>query len=206
MFMDEIDNLTSELLASFNLSNWFNWELHKFLEMREVFSHFTSCDMFNWQVDCNIGCFRLYAELLENAIFSDESDVELSASLPCDSSSATVTQPSEQAAVVRNLLGEVAKKIDKTKVCRVNVNRANVWEGAVRAFNRKTYDPLQQMLIRFADDSGITEGAIDQGGPLREFLRLMYAHIFTSQLFTGTETNRSITLDLRGQIFKMKTL
>lgn len=52
----------------------------------------------------------------------------------------------------------------------VIIDRANVWDGALRGFKRSTYDPTNAMMVRFTDDVGQMEEALDTGGPTREFL------------------------------------
>jgi len=33
------------------------------------------------------------------------------------------------------------------------------------------------MSVQFTDDAGISEGAVDEGGPRREFLQLLMSHL-----------------------------
>ena len=55
----------------------------------------------------------------------------------------------------------------------INVRRKHVWEDASRHLLRKKFDPKAIISVKFADDDGNSEGAIDAGGPRREFLRLL---------------------------------
>ena len=55
-------------------------------------------------------------------------------------------------------------------------NRSSVWEGALRSFKRSSFDPRKTIFVNFADGAGIDEGAVDSGGPKREFLRLLMWH------------------------------
>jgi hypothetical protein len=55
----------------------------------------------------------------------------------------------------------------------INVRRRHVWEDASRHLLRKKFDPKAIISVKFADDDGNSEGAIDAGGPRREFLRLL---------------------------------
>jgi len=94
-----------------------------------------------------------------------------------------------------DILGELARVIDDSGVTRFNVNRSNVWQCAKRAFARHTYSPSHTMDVKFIDDIGQSEGAVDQGGPRREFLQLLLDHIFhNSMLFCGDATARHLTL------------
>jgi len=92
----------------------------------------------------------------------------------------------------------LAEKFDRSKVVRINVSRATIWDGAIRAFNRPSYTAHHQHLIRFSDDDGASEGAVDQGGPLREFFRLIFIYLFGSRLFSGPLMAKNITLDVQG--------
>ena len=63
--------------------------------------------------------------------------------------------------------------IDSEKRAYINVRRGHIWEDACRYLSRKKFDPKAVISVKFADDDGSSEGAIDAGGPLREFLRLL---------------------------------
>src|SRR6266568_1887399 len=109
--------------------------------------------------------------------------------------------------VVRNesitlqaILTELSSMINRQDILRLNVTRSSVWDGALRAFKRSTYSPLKQMIVRFADDDGVAEGAVDQGGPLREFLRLLMQEMFNSNLFAGSLKNKVLTHDVKGNV------
>ena len=51
----------------------------------------------------------------------------------------------------------------------INISRSNLWESAVRGFNRKSFSPTKKISVKFMDDIGQPEGAIDAGGPRRSF-------------------------------------
>lgn len=68
---------------------------------------------------------------------------------------------------------------------RITVRRKRLWEDALRRFKEGLpfHKPLSVTFVG--------EPAIDQGGPLREFLRLLVACIASNNmLFTGDETAR----------------
>ena len=52
----------------------------------------------------------------------------------------------------------------------VNVVRHDVFQGFKRAIARKSFNPLAKLDIQFVDEDNISEGAVDEGGPKREFL------------------------------------
>lgn len=105
-----------------------------------------------------------------------------------------------ESGTLQAILTELSSKINRQDVLRINVTRSSVLDGALRAFRRTTYSPLKQMLIRFADDDGVTEGAVDQGGPLREFFRLLIMELFSSKLFVGPLNHKVLTHDVRGNV------
>lgn len=80
-----------------------------------------------------------------------------------------------------------------------NINRRNVWDGACRGFRRSTFSPSNTLLVKFTDDSGLSEEAVDQVGPRREFLRLLMDAIQNSSIFEGPPTARILTLDSHGK-------
>ena len=55
----------------------------------------------------------------------------------------------------------------------INIRRRYVWEDACRHLVRKKFDPRAIISVKFADDDGTSEGAVDACGPRREFLRLL---------------------------------
>ena len=61
----------------------------------------------------------------------------------------------------------------QSKRSYINVRRRHVWEDACRHLCRKKFDPRAIISVKFADDDGNSEGAVDAGGPRREFLKLL---------------------------------
>ena len=55
----------------------------------------------------------------------------------------------------------------------MNVCRGAILEDSCRLIGRKKFNPQARMFIRFADDNGYSEGAVDAGGPRREYLHLL---------------------------------
>ncbi|XP_078520359.1 G2/M phase-specific E3 ubiquitin-protein ligase-like [Lissotriton helveticus] len=50
----------------------------------------------------------------------------------------------------------------------------------------------------FTDSSGNSEGAVDFGGPTREFLRLLMHHLQHTKLFEGPENRKTLSCDAQG--------
>ena len=68
-----------------------------------------------------------------------------------------------------------------------------------RFLQRKKFNPLLEISVRFADDIGKSEGAIDAGGPRREFLRLLIKECnLNSGIFSGPDDNRILFTNYGG--------
>ena len=80
----------------------------------------------------------------------------------------------------------------------INVDRENVFECFSRAFQRKNFCALHSIDVCFVDCDGSTEGAVDSGGPSREFFRLLLTEIKNGQLFEGPEDARHLGYSAKG--------
>ncbi|XP_053281200.1 G2/M phase-specific E3 ubiquitin-protein ligase [Pleuronectes platessa] len=96
---------------------------------------------------------------------------------------------------VQEILLELSSKISTKQQCKFNINRSAVWEGAVRGFQRVSYNPNFMICVKFSDDMGRNEEGIDLGGPRREFLRLLMETIARSPMFEGKENSKNLALD-----------
>ena len=68
----------------------------------------------------------------------------------------------------------------------VNVRRGHVLEDAVVKIQKKKFNLKFPISIKFTDDEGHSEGAVDTGGPTREFFRLVTQEMFRkSSVFGG---------------------
>ncbi|XP_047232021.1 G2/M phase-specific E3 ubiquitin-protein ligase-like [Girardinichthys multiradiatus] len=72
--------------------------------------------------------------------------------------------------------------------------RDSVLESAFRAFDRQRFSPWHRLNVTFVDTAGVTEGAVDDGGPTREFLRLLITEIKDSSFFNGPDYNKNRSL------------
>lgn len=99
---------------------------------------------------------------------------------------------------VSQILKELAEKINSKNSCRFNINRSCVLDGAIRGFRRLTFNPCNTLSVKFSDDKGTSEEAIDLGGPRREFLRLLMEALSQSEMFEGHEGHLHLALDFTG--------
>lgn len=60
-----------------------------------------------------------------------------------------------------------------------------MFQCCVRALRRPSFDPFIKIEVTFTDVDGKIEGAMDVGGPSREFFRIIFNYLENSNLFTG---------------------
>ena len=67
---------------------------------------------------------------------------------------------------------------------------------------RKRFSPRNQISVKFADSEGKSEGAVDVGGPKREFFRMLVkAATEESGIFIGSDGCKSLFLNSNGTCF-----
>ncbi|KXJ19536.1 G2/M phase-specific E3 ubiquitin-protein ligase [Exaiptasia diaphana] len=82
---------------------------------------------------------------------------------------------------------------ESNSVSSINIRRQFVLEDTIRFLKRKRFDQKTTISVRFADDHGVGEGAIDAGGPRREFLRLLVKAVNEqSGVFCGPIDGRTL--------------
>ena len=77
-------------------------------------------------------------------------------------------QPTEvkEQRTVKDVLDDLAEGVNLgplAKVSTFNISRSHIWEGAKRALSRKKFTPKNKVDVKFTDDSGKSEGAVDDG-------------------------------------------
>ena len=80
---------------------------------------------------------------------------------------------------------------------KFNVKRVKILSGAIRGLNRKSFDPrhhLNVVFMRGMSSSG-GEGAVDLGGPTKEFFRLAMRAILQLPIFQGLQDCLSMLLN-----------
>ncbi|XP_051800889.1 uncharacterized protein LOC127532981 [Acanthochromis polyacanthus] len=125
---------------------------------------------------------------------SDDEEEELNQAIMASlESHAASENPNTESA--QEVLLNLASKIDGSRRCGFNINRTSVLDGALRGFRRPSYNPVYQMCIKFSDDLGKDEEAVDLGGPRREFLRLLMEALALSPMFEGRDGKLNLALD-----------
>ncbi|XP_051980614.1 uncharacterized protein LOC127641796 [Xyrauchen texanus] len=154
----------------------------------------------------------LFSQPQEILVLNDEPSLPRSAQEPIiilDEQDETVSQ--NQSPVSTHHLGGPVDEIDlqtilKKMVSRVdvsfcptsnqiNVCRDNVLLCSLRAFKRRFFNPEAKLDVVFVDEDDNGEGAIDEGGPTREYLRLLMRAVHQSNIFEGHEKDRQLSLD-----------
>lgn len=71
------------------------------------------------------------------------------------------------------LLDIRSKEVDEESRSFINVRRSQVWVDSCRHLKKTKFNPRAAVSIKFADSHGGSEGAVDAGGPRREYFRLL---------------------------------
>jgi len=103
------------------------------------------------------------------------------------------------------ILTKLVSKVDSNRCPtsnQINVCRENILNGSMQAFKRRPFDPSGKLDIIFVDMEGVSEGAVDEGGPSREYFRLLMKAIQHAKIFEGPEQCRQLTLDTHGKYLK----
>lgn len=102
---------------------------------------------------------------------------------------------------LEEILEQIASRVNNDTAVRFNIVRKNVWDGASRAMRRANFSPEKKIDIKFMDDYGISEGAVDSGGPTREFFRLCLHEIKDNiGIFEGPPNAKVLTCNSRGTV------
>ncbi|XP_041070754.1 G2/M phase-specific E3 ubiquitin-protein ligase isoform X2 [Carcharodon carcharias] len=96
-----------------------------------------------------------------------------------------------------DILKDLRSQIKLNVISRINVDRTNVWEGALREMRRKTFSPSSTICVQFSDDARKPPVAVDLGNPCHEFFCLLMHHLENSVLFEGSATSKNMTLNSR---------
>ena len=80
----------------------------------------------------------------------------------------------------------------------IKVRRNHVLEDGIAKMSRSRFDPTRPLSVKFADELGSSEGAVDLGGPTTAFFRLAIAEAFSSNAFVGTASSKVIVINQEG--------
>ena len=112
----------------------------------------------------SIDADMLYASLIpDRFLYSSDSEDE---KVPLAVEDPQVLQ-TKTSLSLQEILEQLASKINSDKISKFNISRSNLWEGALRGLKRKSFSPDNKVSVKFTDDSGTSEGAVDLGGPKR---------------------------------------
>ncbi|XP_057183740.1 G2/M phase-specific E3 ubiquitin-protein ligase-like [Triplophysa rosa] len=139
------------------------------------------------------GDYDTYISLIRAVSEDEEDDEDL-----CSAIMASIEDheiPLTVEVSIKQILEELSTKINSNQNCKFNINRASVLDGAIRGFTRLSYNPNNRMVIRFSDDKGKFEEAVDPGGPRREFFRLLLVALMQSSMFEGKQGSLNLALD-----------
>lgn len=73
------------------------------------------------------------------------------------------------------------------------------------AFGCRRIDPESKLNILFRDAESTGEGAADEGGATREFLRLLMRDIHTSDVFESPDWNKVLLCSFQGEFILMNS-
>ncbi|XP_064626922.1 G2/M phase-specific E3 ubiquitin-protein ligase-like [Lineus longissimus] len=131
----------------------------------------------------------IYSDLL---VESDEEEDDEDLNLAIAASLADASKRHEETTLT-DLLVELSSRVDKT--CQpnlINVARSRLLAAACRAFGRQRFQPTHPLSLKFMDDIGQSEGAIDDGGPTQEFFTLLLRKFQENGMFEGPDDRKII--------------
>ena len=157
----------------------------------------------------------MYASLLfeDNNGYKFKTNYDSSSDNESVSNEAQQNSSVEHAVDLKTILEEMGLSISGTSISKFNICRSDIWEGTKRGMRRKSFNPKNKISVKFTDDKRKSEGAVDLGGPMREFLTLVIEWIVNSQLFCGPQNKKLLSRNARcladseyfiaGQLFTM---
>ncbi len=142
---------------------------------------------------------EMYAALLFNQANSDVlyTDDDLGLEDDITLCGPDVNENTIQNITAKEILRNLCEVLMYDEISKFNISRNHIWEGTKRALDRKSFHPRNKISVKFTDDIGVSEGAVDLGGPAREFFTLVTEWLVNSQLFFGTETSKLLSLNAK---------
>lgn len=95
---------------------------------------------------------------------------------------------------LQSLLAEIrSNEIQLETRSYINVRRSHLWTDSCRHFKKSKFSPKSVVSVKFADSTGSSEGAVDAGGPRREYFRLLIRAVnLEAGVFCGPDNSRVI--------------
>ncbi|TKS65833.1 G2/M phase-specific E3 ubiquitin-protein ligase [Collichthys lucidus] len=139
--------------------------------------------------------YSTYLDLFEEEYLSDDPDLQEAISRSLDSN----TSESDLQITLERIMDQLSSRVNNDSTVRFNIIRRSVWDGASRALGRSNFSPEKKVDVKFTDDCGISEGAVDNGGPTREFFRLCLLEIKDKiGIFEGPPDAKVLTCNSKG--------
>ena len=83
------------------------------------------------------------------------------------------------------------EEVDLDARSYINVRRSQLWVDSCRHLSKSKFNPKAVVSVKFADYCGSSEGAVDMGGPRRQYFRLLIRAVnLESGIFSGPEDKR----------------
>lgn len=93
----------------------------------------------------------------------------------------------------------IASGVNNDSIVRFNIIRRNVWDGTTRAIGRSNFSPEKKVDVKFTDDYGMSEGAVDNEEPTCEFFRrCLYEIKDKIGIFEGPSNAKVLTCKSKG--------
>lgn len=143
-------------------------------------------DQDNPQCGANID-FRSDASLINEDIIQSDEGVSYCDNQVISNEHGTTTR------TLAEILQGIQANINRQNVSLINVHRSTFWEDTCHQLGGKKFSPNNRLSVKFVNNEGESEGAVDLGGPTREFLTLaVKAANEESGIFIGPPECRSL--------------
>ncbi len=106
---------------------------------------------------------------------------------------------SDSKITLERVMEQIASQVNDYNTVHFSITRRNVWDGASRAMGRSNFSPEKKIDVKFTDYYGISEVALDNGGPTREFFRLCLQEVKDNiGIFEGLTSAKFLTCNSKG--------
>ena len=98
-----------------------------------------------------------------------------------------------------HVIGEHVKTEMLGRPHDAEVSKKHVFIDGIKKIGRPNFKASHPLSVKFADELGSSEGAVDLGGPTREFFRLAIQGVFSSNAFAGPANRKMLVLNQEGK-------